>query len=160
MMQAGAMFRLTRRALLVVGLLPALAWAEADPNSGAGPAGGPTVFTVRVIEASKAATPSLAPELAPVEGELKRLPDFNSFRLIKQEALRLVLNQRGVLTLPDGKSFAITLLDGPAGRVRHKVEMPGSTRTQSVAYGGKTIDALPGVAGKGVIVWSTVEPKR
>ena len=132
--------------------LPVVAWADADP--------GPIVFTVRVIEASKAAVPSVAPELAPVENELKRLPDFNSFRLVKQEALRLVLNQRGVVTLPDGKPFAITLLDGPAGRVRHKVELPGSTRTQSVAYGGKTIDALPGGGGKGLIVWSTVEPKR
>lgn len=143
---------LRRLAMLLWMLVPATAWAQVDP--------GPTVFTVRVIEASKAAAPSLAPELAPVENELKRLPDFNSFRLVKLEALKLVLNQRGVVTLPDGKPFAITLLDGPAGRVRHKVEMPGSARTQSVAYGGKTIDALPGGPGKGLIVWSTVEPKH
>lgn len=137
--------------LLLTPLYASAAMAQADP--------GPTTFTVRVIEASRAAAPSIDPSLQPISAELKHFPDYNKFTVVRMEPLTLKLNQRGAVRLPDGAEFAITLLDGPPGRVRHKVEMPRTVTTRSVAHGGRTLDVLPGT-GKATIVWMTVEAKR
>lgn len=142
---------LTGCLLLLAPLYASAAMAQADP--------GPTTFTVRVIEASHGAAPAIDPSLQPILSELKHFPDYNKFAVLRTEPLLLKLNQRGVVKLPDGAEFAITLLDGPVGRVRHKVEMPHTRTTRSVAYGGRTLDVLPG-SGKVTIVWTTVEAKH
>jgi len=132
--------------------LLATSTGAADPTHAA--------FTVRVIEASQDPTPFQDPALAPVNNELQNFKhNYNRFKVLRTEVMKLKVNDRGVIKLPDGKEFAVQLLGfvpGSVDRVRHKVEMPGTQSTRLMAYGGRTLDVLP-TGPKATIVWTTLE---
>jgi hypothetical protein len=135
-------------------VLPAVAWADPLPDVAS--------FTVRIIEASQEAVPHQDPGLEPIHTELKNFQhSYNQFKIVRSEVLKLKVNDRGVVKLPDGKEFAIALLGFVAGgvdRVRHRVEMPGTQSTRLMAYGGRTLDVLPSGA-KATIIWTALEKR-
>ncbi|MFZ4579427.1 MAG: hypothetical protein ACOYOB_13625 [Myxococcota bacterium] len=117
-------------------------------------------FAVRVVEATRAATPKMDPRLGDLERELRVFQkDYNSFVLVRDQTLILPVGGRGSLRLPDGAEFAIQLLGFTPGKVlraRHVVEMPRMKMTRAVAPGGRTLDVLPG-QDRMTIVSTTVQ---
>ncbi len=115
-------------------------------RSVAAPATPSAVFLVRVIEASKGATARMDPRLSAMQREFRPfLGQYNQFALIRDQTLRLNLNQAGGVALPTGKRFGLTMLGFTAGkvrRIRYEVQMPRTRMKRSVAPGARTLDVI------------------
>ena len=112
----------------------------------AAPAKASAVFLVRVIEASKGPSPRMDPRLAAMQREFRPfLGQYNQFTLIRDQTLRLNLNQAGNVALPTGKRFGLTMLGfttGKVRRIRYEVQMPRTRMKRSVAPGTRTLDVI------------------
>lgn len=118
------------------------------------------VFLVRVIEAQKGPAPKLDPRLVKMKREFGPFRgQFNQFTLIRDQTLRLGLNQAGKVGLPSGKEFGVKMLGfagGKVRRVRYEVQMPRMRMKRSVAPGARTLDVIRNGA-KLTIISTTVQ---
>lgn len=105
---------------------------------------------IRAIEASNVGS-SIDPSLRDVQSELKSLPNFTSYRLLKDESLRLSPNQTVNVSMPKGISLEITLIgqqmDMAESRVKIKQERTEILNTQVRLFPEKTV-----FIGKGAII--------
>ncbi len=108
---------------------------------------------VRVIEASNVGA-SIDPSLRDVQGDLKSLSNFSSYRLLKDENLSLSLNRPIDVPLYKGRSLEITLVgqrkDMAECRVKIKSEGADILNTQVRLSSGRTVLIVAPKHGEGV----------
>ncbi len=107
----------------------------------------PMAFTqvqtrIRVIEASTVGT-GIDPSLKDIHNELKSLPNFTSYRLLKDENLALYPNRPVDMPLHKERSLEITLMgqrkDMAECRVKIKQGKTDILNTQVRLFSGRTI---------------------
>lgn len=125
----------------------------------AAPAAGGATFSVRVIEAAKGPVAKMDPRLAQMKREFRPFQgQYNQFTLVRDQTLRLSLNQAGAVMLPKGQRFGLKMLgfaNGKVRRIRYEVQLPRSRMKRSVAPGARTLDVIQR-GGKLTIISTTV----
>jgi hypothetical protein len=110
---------------------------------------------IRVIEASNVGS-SIDPSLRDVQSELKSLPNFTSYRLLKDENLSLSLNRAVDIPAHKGRSLEITLIgqrkDMAEYRVKIKSEGMDILNTQVRLSSGRTVLIVGPKHGEGVAI--------
>ncbi|MCO4760603.1 MAG: hypothetical protein KC502_03820 [Myxococcales bacterium] len=137
--------RSLRRGMAVTSILIAMGLmtsAFAAPPAASGTA----TFQIRVIEAAKGPAAHLDPRLGTMKRDFKPFKgQFNQFKLVRQQTLRLAISQQGGVQLPTGKRFGLKMLGfttGKVRRIRYEVQMPRTRMKRSVAPGARTLDVI------------------
>ncbi len=110
---------------------------------------------IRVIEASNVGS-SIDPSLRDVQSELKSLPNFTSYRLLKDENLALHPNRPVDIPVHKERSLEITLMgqrkDMAECRVKIKQGKMDILNTQVRLFSGRTVLIVGPKHGEGVAI--------